>query len=66
MIDSTKSSSGASNGKQPYEYIPALLKQRMVAEMSYLIARKRGYTSGYELRDWFEAERIIGQQFPEA
>lgn len=46
-------------------HIPALLKQRMIAEMTYLIAKKRGYAPGYELRDWFEAERLIQEQYPD-
>ncbi|HEY3326683.1 MAG TPA: DUF2934 domain-containing protein [Novimethylophilus sp.] len=46
-------------------HIPALLKQRMIAEMTYLIAKNRGYVPGYELRDWFEAERLIREQYPD-
>lgn len=47
-------------------YIPALLKQRMILARSYCIARNRGYAPGYELRDWFEAERIIQERFSQA
>lgn len=46
-------------------YIPALLKQRMIAEMAYLHAKTRGHTPGYELRDWLEAERLIQKQYPD-
>ena len=69
MNTATTRPSGIDNAgntsKASHVHIPALLKQRMIAEMTYLIARKRGYAPGYELRDWFEAERLIQEQYPE-
>ena len=64
-MNNTPSSSAAGNIQPENTYIPALLRQQLVAEMTYLIARKRGYAPGYELRDWFEAERVIAERFPE-
>lgn len=46
--------------------VPAKSRQEMIAEMAYYIAEKRGFSPGYELQDWFQAERIIQEQFPEA
>ena len=46
--------------------VPAKSRQEMIAEMAYYIAEKRGFAPGYELQDWFQAERIIQEQFPEA
>lgn len=31
----------------------------------YSIARKRGYAPACELRDWFEAKRLIQERYPE-
>lgn len=64
-MNTTISSSVAGNLRPQQIYIPALLRQRLVIEMAYLIARRRGYAPGYELRDWFEAERAIAERFPE-
>lgn len=64
-MNNTTSSPVAGNALPQRTPIPALLRQRLVAEMTYLIARKRGYAPGYELRDWFEAEREIARRFPE-
>jgi hypothetical protein len=40
----------------------------MVAREAYLLAERRGFQPGHELRDWFEAERkvdaLIGLQPP--
>ena len=39
-------------------------RQRFVAQAAYFRAEKRGFSPGYELQDWFEAEmevkRLIG------
>ena len=39
--------------------------QRLVAEAAYYRAQRRGFTPGYELQDWVEAEvevkRLIGR-----
>lgn len=61
----TLSTSVAGAARSQQIYIPALLRQRMIVEMTYLIARKRGYAPGYETRDWVEAERVIAKRFPE-
>ena len=64
-MNNTLSSLVAGNAPLKDTYLPALLRHRMIAEMTYLIARNRGYAPGYELRDWFEAERVIAKSFPE-
>lgn len=62
---STKVGKRLSTSESPPVYIPALMKHRMIVQMTYLVAKRRGYTPGYEWRDWFEAERLIREQFPD-
>lgn len=62
---SSETGKAVNTPKASRAHIPALLKQRMIAEMTYLIAKNRGYAPGYELRDWFEAERLIRKQYPD-
>ena len=40
-------------------------RQEMIAEAAYHLAEKRGFLPGYEQQDWFEAERVIQNQFPQ-
>ncbi len=40
-------------------------RQEVIAETAYHLAEKRGFVLGYALQDWFEAERIIQDSFPE-
>jgi hypothetical protein len=35
---------------------------KMIAICAYYKAKKRGFVSGYELKDWTEAEREINEQ----
>ena len=54
---------GAS-GEKPADLAPEELR-RFIAEAAYFRAQKRGFTPGYELQDWVEAEsevrRLIGR-----
>jgi len=36
--------------------------REMVAKNAYYRAKKRNFEFGFELEDWFEAEREIGKQ----
>jgi Protein of unknown function (DUF2934) len=34
-------------------------KRRLIAEVAYFAAERRGFTPGYELDDWLEAEQEV-------
>jgi Protein of unknown function (DUF2934) len=34
-------------------------KRRLIAEIAYFTAERRGFTPGYELDDWLEAEQEV-------
>jgi hypothetical protein len=34
-------------------------KRRLIAEIAYLAAERRGFSPGYELDDWLEAEQEV-------
>ena len=34
-------------------------KRRLIAEIAYFAAQRRGFTPGYELDDWLEAEQEV-------
>jgi hypothetical protein len=34
-------------------------KRRLIAEVAYFTAERRGFTPGYELDDWLEAEQEV-------
>ena len=36
--------------------------QKLIAVCAYYKAEKRGFASGYELKDWVEAEQEINEQ----
>jgi hypothetical protein len=40
-------------------------RHRMIAEVAYFIAERRGFTPGSELEDWFRAEAEIGRRLGE-
>jgi DUF2934 family protein len=50
--------------EKPADLAPDELR-RFIAEAAYFRAQKRGFTPGYELQDWVEAEaevrRLIGR-----
>ncbi|MCK4841621.1 MAG: DUF2934 domain-containing protein [Methylococcales bacterium] len=35
------------------------LRQAMIAEAAYYLAKKRGFIAGHEMDDWFEAEKKL-------
>jgi uncharacterized protein (TIGR02284 family) len=43
------------NAKFPNEHV----KRRLIAETAYFIAERRGFTPGYELDDWLQAEQEV-------
>jgi hypothetical protein len=51
--------------EKPSPPISAHERERLVAEAAYYRAQRRGFTPGYELQDWVEAEaevnRLIGK-----
>lgn len=42
----------------------AQLRQKMIAEVVYRLAKKRRFVLGYEQQDWFQAELVMRTQFP--
>jgi len=34
-------------------------KRRLIAEIAYFAAQRRGFSPGYELDDWLEAEQEV-------
>ncbi len=69
MNAATTSTPNAASGIEPAagreHEVPAKPREEMIAELACHIAEKRGFAPGYELRDWFKAERIFQKQFPE-
>ena len=56
----TKSSTGRTSPAKPNKQaVPVESPQERIAVTAYLLAEKRSFAPGYELQDWFEAERII-------
>lgn len=45
---------------------PGKSRQEMIAETAYYLAEERGFASGDDQQDWYEAERIVQERFPEA
>ena len=61
----SKSSTGRKSPAKPNKQaVPVESPQERIAVTAYLLAEKRNFTPGYELQDWFEAERIIQERFP--
>jgi hypothetical protein len=38
-------------------------RHRLIAEAAYFRAAKRGFVDGYDLQDWFAAEREVDERF---
>jgi Protein of unknown function (DUF2934) len=50
-------------GKGPeYSSSPLVNRKQMVSEAAYFLSQRRGFTPGYELNDWLQAERQIDSQ----
>lgn len=62
----SKTSTVKKSPAQRKQAAPAKSRQEMIAEMAYYLAEQRGFAPDCELQDWFEAERIVQEQFPEA
>ena len=43
-------------------YLSPKVCHEMIAVCAYYKAEKRGFTPGYELKDWYEAEQEINKQ----
>ena len=43
-------------------YLSPKFCHEMIAVCAYYKAEKRGFTPGYELKDWYEAEQEINKQ----
>lgn len=59
----------SSNEKTPVRrkrVTPTKSREQMIAETAYYLAEKRGFASGDDQQDWYEAERIVQERFPEA
>jgi hypothetical protein len=50
------------NGIQDEERIMEEQTRIMIEEAAYFIAQKRGFSPGYELQDWLQAEAQITKQ----
>ncbi|XXG31325.1 MAG: DUF2934 domain-containing protein [Ferrovum myxofaciens] len=44
---------------EPVVQIPSVSREESVATAAYFLAEKRGFVSGFELQDWFEAEYSV-------
>lgn len=45
--------------------VSAERRHAMIAEAAYFLAQRRGFTPGYELEDWLEAEKQVARQLEE-
>jgi DUF2934 family protein len=51
--------SGPHMEKPPSKIDDAEAKRRLIAEIAYFTAERRGFTPGFELDDWLEAEQEV-------
>lgn len=61
-----KASSSEKTSVRRKRVTPTKSLEQMIAETAYYLAEKRGFASGDDQHDWYEAERIVQEQFPEA
>lgn len=57
----------AANGKAAPDQLTTInmdMRHAMIAEAAYYHAEKRGFVTGNELQDWFEAEAEIDMLLP--
>lgn len=59
----TKSSASKTASEKSTQNTHVKSREETIAEAAYHLAEKRGFAPGYALQDWFEAERIIQEQF---
>lgn len=61
-----KTSTGRKAPTKRKQATPGKSRQEMIEETAYYLAEKRGFAAGDDQQDWFEAERIVQERFPEA
>jgi hypothetical protein len=57
--DTSEAGSASERSRVSSESISPEARRAMIAEAAYYRAQQRGFTSGYELEDWLQAEQEI-------